>query len=91
MSEIKVKVEANYGTVVLESASPRVVARVMAIMLEEEANAEAALTPEQSAINVLKDELDTLRSDLSMANYSRDNVKKKLEKAMAFVPEGEEI
>ena len=86
MSEIKVKVEANYGTVVLESDNPRVVARVMAIMLEEEANAEAALTPEQSAINVLKDELESVRGDLSMAKYGRDQVQKKLDEATAKLP-----
>jgi hypothetical protein len=86
MSEIKVKVEANYGTVVLESDNPKVVARVIAIILDTEAEDAEALTPEQSAINVLKEELETLRSDLSMEKYNRGNIQKKLDEAVAKLP-----
>tara|TARA_R110000796_G_scaffold120296_2_gene234453 strand:- start:1695 stop:1964 length:270 start_codon:yes stop_codon:yes gene_type:complete len=78
MSEIKVKVEANYNTTVIESDNPRVVARVLAIILDTEADEKASMTPEQTAIQTLKDELETLRSELSTANYYRDQAQKKL-------------
>ena len=91
MTELRIKIDAGYGTVIAESDDQRICARVLSMILDAQAEAAEALTPEQTAINVLREEMEQLRTDLSMAKYSRDNIQKKLDKAKEFVPEGTEL
>ena len=81
MTELRIKIEAGYGTTIATSEDQLLCARVLTMIHEIEATAEQNLTPEQVAINALKEELDTVRADLSMVKYSRDNIQKKLDEA----------
>ena len=70
----------------IESDDPKVVARVLSIMLDSEANAAANMTPEQTAIQALQTQLEEMRSELSTANYYREQAQKKLAEATADTP-----
>tara|TARA_R110000764_G_scaffold36736_2_gene81987 strand:+ start:21338 stop:21598 length:261 start_codon:yes stop_codon:yes gene_type:complete len=76
LDKIEVKVVADGYRDIIQTSSRKIAARVIALILEEEeAN---PLTPEQSAIKALTDELENLRGEVATANYNKDQAVKKL-------------
>lgn len=89
MSDITVKVEVGYGTSVAKTDDPLLCAKIMTLILESQNEAAANLTPEQTAIKALQEELDQVRTDLSTANYYRNTAQDELKELKAKHPEAQ--
>lgn len=81
MTDLKIEITAGYGRTLATSEDQRLVARILSMVLEAEATEQANLTPEQTAIRALEAQLEEVRSDLTMAKYHSDNLKKELDAA----------
>lgn len=90
-TNIRVKVEANYGTTVAQSDDPALAARVIALILDHEAAAAQAMTPEQIAMQAVKEELEEVRSQLNSERWRRESIQDELKKLQEAQPASEEV
>jgi len=81
MTNLRIKIDAGYGTTIAETEDQLLCARVLTMIHEIEAGQKEARTPEQVAVDALREEMGELRDQLNSERWRREEAEKKLKEA----------